>query len=336
MSRLLVIGGSGVIGHFVVRSLIGRGHRPVVLSATGRTKFLSDILDRIDLVAGDMTDRAALSELIRERSIGRIAHLGAILHDASERDPPAAVRQTVEGIAGLLDDAARLGVERVVFASSKAVYGPVEGDHAHPTYDPLPEDFPLRPASMYGITKLSAEMVGRWYGRNRGIEFAAVRFGSTVGPGKLLRHGNTSIHSRIIESAMAGRPVDIPRGGDAVTDTVFNGDIGDGIAACLMADRLAHDAYNLATGTGITLGQFADAVRERYPGADISIGPGTQYLRPDSAGHCILSIDRAARDFGYRPSPEPRAIVTRYLEMMDTLGLRSAFEAPVQAADQGG
>lgn len=325
MSRCLVIGGSGVIGHFVVRALLKRGIRPVVLSATGRTTFLSDILDNIDLVQADMTDRAGMGALLRDWKIARIAHLGAILHDVSENDPPAALRLTVAGLADLFEEARVCGVQRIVYASSKAVYGPVSGRHAHPHYEPLEEDMPPSPASMYGIGKLSAEMVGRWYANRHGVEFAAVRFGSTVGPGKLIRHGNTSIHSRIIESAMAGLAVDIPAGGEAVTDTVYNGDIGHGIAGCLLAPKLSHPVYNLATGHGITLHDFADAVRHHIPGAEIRIGSGTQYLRPDSSGHCILSIRRASEDFAYRPIPAPEAIVGRYLDMMKTLGLRSAY-----------
>ena len=216
MSRLLVIGGSGVIGHFVVRSLIGaRAPGQSCCPRPDGRRSSPTILDRIDLAAGEMTDRAALSELIRERSIGRIAHLRRDPPTTPPNGaPPAAVARPSKGIAGLLDDAAPLGVERVVFASSKAVYGPVEGTMPTRPTTRLPEDFPLRPASMYGITKLSAEM-GAMVRRNRGIEFAAVRFDRPSVPGKLLpATRNTSIHSRIIESAMRAGRSNIPRGGD--------------------------------------------------------------------------------------------------------------------------
>lgn len=335
-NRVLVIGGTGVIGHFVLRALLARSIHPVVLTVTGRTDFVGDILDRIELVRGDVIDRPGVEAVVRQYRVGAIAHLGAILHQVTERDPPTAARVAVEGAANVLEAARVVGVRRVVFASSKAVYGPVTGRHAHPYYEPLTEDLPPSPASVYGITKYAAEMLGRWYAANHGLEFAALRFGSTVGPGKLMRHGSTSVHSRILEYAMAGLPVAVEKGGEAVTDTVWNGDVGEAIASALLTPRLSHDVYNIGTGRGVTLHEFAAAVRRAFPAADIRIGPGEAYLRPDSTGHCILDVSRAAADLGCRPDADLDRMVHGYLATMTTLGLAPAVTGrPEQAAVQG-
>ena len=56
MDTYLVIGGTGVIGHYVTRQLVEQGYRPVVLTVSGNTSFIKDIVDRVELVKGDIRD----------------------------------------------------------------------------------------------------------------------------------------------------------------------------------------------------------------------------------------------------------------------------------------
>jgi UDP-glucose 4-epimerase len=328
--QVLVLGGTGIIGHHVVRALLARGAKPIVLTYSGNTEFISDIAEKVTLVRGDMTNREQLKEILVTHKPVAIAHLGAALPSLTETNPPAAIRMGVEGVINVFDAACETGIRRVVFASSKSAYGPVAGRYGHPTYEPVPEDYPANPFSVYGITKLTNEQLGRWYALNRGLEFAALRFGSTVGPGKLLRHDDTGIHSLILESVMAGLPVMIEKGGDAVTDIVYNGDIAQGFMGTLFAPKLNHFVYNIATGMGVTLPQFAAAVCRRFPNAQISIGGGPRYLPTENTGHCILDISRAKSDFGYSASADLDRMVDEYLRMMTTMGLKPSL--PKKAA----
>ncbi len=157
----LVIGGTGVIGHFVTRRLIDEGHRPVVMTLSGNTRLIDDVLDQVDVVVGDIVDGGALKETVASRGITHIAHLGAFL--GGEADPARAARVNVEGMANVLEAARANGVKRVVFTSTKGVYGPVQGVYGHPTYQPLTEDLPCTPARIYSGFKLACEHLGRIY-----------------------------------------------------------------------------------------------------------------------------------------------------------------------------
>lgn len=323
-ARTLVIGGTGVIGHFVTRQLVAAGERPVVMSPSGNTEFIADIVDSVEVVRGSIADTAAMETTLRAHGVTRIAHMGAMLHSAAEADPGFAAQIGVQGTANVLEAARRSGIKRVVFTSSKGVYGPVLGEYGHPTYRPLNEDLCPRPASVYGIMKLCSEQLGRWYRQRHGLEFAALRFASTVGPGKLRRHVGTNVHSTMIENAMLGRLTKVPAGGEAVTDTIYNDDAARGVVAALNAPTLRSDVFNIATGTGIRLPEFADAIRKIYPDAKIEIGPGTQYLRPDSTGHCVMDIARARDELGYVPDLDITGWINRYIDMMKRLRLEPA------------
>jgi nucleoside-diphosphate-sugar epimerase len=157
-------------------------------------------------------------------------------------------------------------------ASTKAVYGPATGQFDAPAYVPVPESKLPEPATMYGISKLASEMLGQWYSRQHGIEFIALRFGATIGPGKIARHGGSfSRYSVILEHAMAGRPVRISSGADALCDGLYNDEAARGVICALQAAKPRHHVYNIATGTGFTLRDYAAAVKRMCPAAEITI-----------------------------------------------------------------
>ena len=318
-ARYLVIGGTGVIGHYVTRRLIDEGHRPVVLTVSGNTRLIDDVLDGVDVEVGDIVDGAALNEIVAARTITHIAHLGAFL--GGEDDPARAARVNVEGMTNVLEAARVNGVKRVVFTSTKGVYGPVKGVYGHPTYQPLTEDLPCAPARIYACFKLACEHLGRVYREQYGIEFVALRFASTIGPAKTQRHGQTSVHSKMIENAALGVPAHFEKGGDAVTDVIYNDDAAHGIFCALDAPSPPSALYNIGAGYGITLGQFADAIRETYPNAEIEIGPGTQYLHPATTGHCVMDVSRARDELGFAPRYDERTMVPAYIAMMERQGL---------------
>ena len=318
--RHMVIGGTGVIGHFVTRRLVDEGYTPVVITVSGNTNLITDILDKVTVVQANVVDAERLNAVFAEHSPTHLVHMGANI--GVEQRPSFSAQVYVEGMANVLEAARISEVKRMIFTSTKGVYGPVQGEYSHPTYKPLTEDIMPMPATMRGAYKLASEAMGRIYRKRHGIEFAAVRFSSTIGPAKTQRHDDTSVHSKMIENAMLGLPSVIAKGGDAVTDVIYNDDAARGILAALHADELPDVLYNIGSGYGITLAEFGEGVRESYPNAEFEIGPGAQYLNPDTSGHCILGGTRAREDLGFEVSYTAATMVTAYVEMMKRMGIQ--------------
>ena len=318
----LVIGGNGVIGHFVTRRLIESGHRPIVMSRGGDPALLVDVEGRYDMANGDVTDAARVEQVMRDNAITHVVHLGAVLPNVAESDPAKGVRANAEGAAVVFEAARKNRVQRVVAASSKAVYGPALGEHAAPHYKPIPEDTILRPTTVYGITKVAAEELGRFFKRTHGLQVASLRFGATIGPGKIARHGGSfSRFSTILENAMAGKPVSIESAGDALCDSLFNDDVARGIIAALEVPALESDVYNISTGTGFSLRQYAAGVKRLYPKAEISIAGGHGGV---SSTNCVLDARRARDELGFVADPDVDHILRNYVAAMERLGLRAA------------
>lgn len=317
---ILLTGGMGAIGSWVARELVEAGQRPILYDARADFTLIPDLEGRVEVVMGDLLDLPHLLRTVLERKVERILHLAAVMPPQAQANPYLGFQVNALGTVHVLEAARIGGVRRVVYTSSKGVYGPIGGEHGHPTYRPLPEDYPARPNSVYGATKLLGEHMGFNYRRNYGLDFVALRFGSTYGPGKLARHGVVGLQSRIIEAAMAGQETHIPQGGEQVDDLVYNADTARAVVLACFTEGPEHRVFNIATGVGSTLLDLAVAVKKLFPQAVIEVGPGLDYYG-GGGGYSVFDISRAGRELGYASRYSLEAGVEHYVNAMRRLGL---------------
>lgn len=317
---ILLTGGMGAIGSWVARELVESGHRPLLYDSRADYTLIPDLEGRIDVVIGDLLDLPNLVRTVLEKGVERILHLAAMMPPPAQANPYQGFQVNALGTVHVLEAARIGGVRRVVYTSSKGVYGPISGEHAHPTYRPVAEDYPARPTNVYGATKLMGEHMGHNYLLNYGLDFVALRFGSTYGPGKLGRHGIVGLHSRIIEAAMAGQETHVPQGGDQVDDMVYNADTAHAVVLACFAERFESRAFNIATGVGSTLRDLAGAVKRIFPKAVIEIGPGLDYYG-GGGGYSVFDIGKARKELGYFPRYTLETGVEHYVGTLRRLGI---------------
>jgi UDP-glucose 4-epimerase len=325
---VLVIGGMGSIGSFVTRRLVEMGLEPIVYARHKNLLFLSDIEAKFIWAQGDVLDPEALLRTIRQYKVERVIHMAALLSVQSEANPEKAVRVNVEGTANVLNAAVKGEVKRVVYCSAKGVYSQTTGPYAHPTYKPLPEDYPTEDCmGFYGLTKLFGEKLGYKYQEKYGLEYAALRYSGTWGPGKLI--GRTAsphgIHGTVIENPMLGKPVRHPQGGEQKDDLIYHKDSAQGTVSACFSKNLSHSLFNIGTGVGSTLWDLASAVKKLYPKADIQIGPGLDYLMKGHSTYSVYDISRAQKDLGFSPQYDLEKGVQDYVEMMNILKIKPTF-----------
>jgi UDP-glucuronate 4-epimerase len=210
--RVLVTGGTGCIGAWVVRNLLHDDVPVVVLTAGRRFERLRLILtdaelDRVAFVTGDISDLATLEAAARRHGINRIVHLAGMQLPFCAADPIRGAQVNVAGTVTIFELAKRLGVERVVYASSAAVYGP----RSHYSDATLGPDAALYPTSHYGVYKVANEQNARVYWQNDDISSIGLRPHSVYGPGR--DQGVTSKPTVAMIAAAAGRPYHINFGG---------------------------------------------------------------------------------------------------------------------------
>ncbi len=320
--KVLITGGMGVIGAETSRKFVREGHRPVVYARHRDDRLIFDIIDDIDFEAGDILDWPRLLDVIKRHKVTHIVHAAAFVGAVSAANPALSIQVNVMGVVNVLEAARLLDVRRVVYTSAKGVYGPVLGDYGPPTYKPMPEDMPKNPQRIYDSAKLMGEQAAIYYANNMGVDVAVVRFATTFGPGKTARHGKMGVTSQIVENPFHGLPFHHPAGGDAKDDFVYNKDSALGIYLAATAQRLRSRVYNIGSGVGRTLNDFAGLLRKKIPGADIKIGPGLNFLGTPYQPHGIYDVTRARDELGFRPQYDLDRAIGDYLDSLKGMQAR--------------
>jgi UDP-glucose 4-epimerase len=146
VTRNLIVGGFGFLGSYLVRELLRLGEEVVVLDSSSPGPLARPFGDRVSVVRGTSADWELLLGTIARNSLDTVFHVGALVPPASEDDLYETYRSNIAGTMNVLEGARLAGVQRVVYASSQAVFGadlPPEVD----------EDLARHPWTMYGVSK---------------------------------------------------------------------------------------------------------------------------------------------------------------------------------------
>ncbi len=312
---ILVTGGVGVIGATVVKQLVARGAEVVIFDLRDDRSLLADI--EVPIECGDICDKALLVDVMRRHGVERIAHLAAVMPDWAQENPFEASRINTWGLVTALEAAREVGITRVVFTSSKAVVGTVDGAYTYPDYAPVSEEIGTHPYNVYGATKLAAEVLGKQLAVECGLDLIVLRLASTYGPGKTVRHGKVGILSAIIEGAYRGESVRIPSGADQRNDFLYCKDIAQAVIKALDAPHTGFHLCHVGSGRLASLTDFVAAVRRSIPNADIEIGGGLDY--GGGAGQYFRMDIQAAREIlGYDPEYDVEMGVADYVQTISS------------------
>ena len=258
----VVTGGAGFIGSHTVDRLIAAGHHVVVLDdfRTGKRANLAQHAGsgQLDVCVCDVAHGifAALAPITARRGpVERIVHLAAQVSVVQSVENPLTDMQiNYGGTLHVLEYARAMGVKKVVFASSAAVYGDV-------ATLPVPEDAPTRPVSPYGIDKLASEHALDYYAAVHNVPTTALRFFNVYGPRQDPSSPYSGVISIFADRARAGRPLTIFGDGGQTRDFVYVGDVVRAIVAAL-GDGASRVVANVATGAEITVLELARTIVE--------------------------------------------------------------------------
>ncbi len=169
--KVLITGAGGQIGHDLIGALIAQGHDVVSTDLAPRPPSHAHAGGEWQRL--DVTDAAAVQHTFTETRPELVFHLAAILSARGEQDPRLAYDVNQTGTWNVLEAARRAKTNRLVFTSSIAVFGPPPSG---PLPDPTPDDVALHPTTMYGVTKVSGELLCAYYRERYGIDCRGVRF----------------------------------------------------------------------------------------------------------------------------------------------------------------
>jgi nucleoside-diphosphate-sugar epimerase len=302
---VLVTGGAGFAGSYVVCDLLERGYEVVVYDVAdyrAESRFvIGEGIGEVALERGSIDDWPRVLEVFLRHRPSAVVHAGGIM-DAAYLDehPTVALRTNTGGTVNLLE-ACRLlgGVERFVFFSTIAVVGRV-------LYEPVDANHPTvsardGPLGAYSAAKAAAEAFCFTYVQNSGLDVRIVRPSALYGFGMSWYAPNYM--KNIVEPALLGEPVRCSSGGRVPRDYTCAVDVAALAAAILEGPEDADRIFWGATGEPLrTAADVGAIVRELVPGAEVEIGDEwTDVDRAELPIRGRYSIENARMQLGWEP-----------------------------------
>ena len=247
--RVLVTGGAGAVGSSLADHLVRAGAREIVILdnlVRGRRENLAWALEHgnVDLVAGDIRDRALVAELTK--GTDTVFHMAAMRITYCAEDPRTAIDVMVNGAYNVLEAAIDAGVRKVVAASSASVYGPATEFPTTEAHHPYAND------TIYGAAKVFLEGMLRSLNATSGLEYVALRYFNVYGMRMDIRGVYTEVLVRWMDRIENGRPPLILGAGSQTMDFVNVQDVARATLLAAEAD-VSDEVFNVASGTETSL-----------------------------------------------------------------------------------
>ena len=257
--KYLITGGAGFIGSHIARALLNQGAEVRILDnfSSGKRENLKGL--DVEIIEGDLRDISRVTEAVR--GMGIVFHEAAFVSvPESMEKPQECFDVNITGTSILFEAARKAGVQRVVIASSAAVYG-------DSTAMPLVEDTPLHQLSPYAVSKRVDEMYAELYTRSFGFEVAALRYFNVYGPRQRPDSMYAAAVPIFIRRMLDQKPITIFGDGGQSRDLV---NVHDVVQANLLASRhpdAPGQIFNVCTGVETRLLDLLDILYEIFPNA---------------------------------------------------------------------
>jgi nucleoside-diphosphate-sugar epimerase len=307
---VFITGGHGHIASWTARYLASRGERIILYDTNpAAPAHLEPVSERITFIKGDVLDFPRLTDVFGryKQEIDGIIHTVGVMGELVLENPHANARLNIMGTLNMLEIARLFEIPKMVYTSTGAVYGAVDGIAAE-------DDFIPNPSDLYGATKTASEYLGRQYAASFGLDFRISRVYFCYGPGRL-PSGFIRLYKMAFGALEGLADLHLDRGADQRLDFTYIEDAARGTGMLYAAQAPAHSVYNIATGISTRVGRVAELSRKHSAfEVDLSLGPGTLMQRCEA-----LDIGRARTDLGYEPEVDIEEGIQRYARWMQEM-----------------
>ena len=291
--RVLVTGAAGQIGSELVSALrkrYGDGNVVATDKAVTRSQAAAGVLEPLDVMHLSSVERA-----IRAHHVDTIYHLAAILSAVGETNPDLAWDVNMDGLKNILDASARNGVRRVFWPSSIGVFGPDAPKNR------APQEVPLNPTTIYGVTKVAGELLCAYYSKKYGLDVRSVRFPGLISSEARPGGGTTDYAVEIFYSALQAGKYTCFLARRTTLPMMY---MPDALRAAIRITEADPGEVKLHTGYNVgamsfSAGELAAEIGKHIRGFRVTYAPDSRQAIADSWPKSVDDSE-ARRDWGWK------------------------------------
>jgi nucleoside-diphosphate-sugar epimerase len=313
MKRILVIGSCGQIGSELVPALRKKYGNENVIATGRRTPPPQKLREAGPFIYLDALDSQSLKKVIYEYQIDTIYHMASILSATGEKMPQAAWDINMNGLINVLEVARRYDIERIIWPSSIAAFGPTT------PRENTPNETILQPTTMYGITKVAGELLAEYYYKKYGLDTRAMRLPGIISSETPPGGGTTDYAVEIFYEAIKNKKYTCFVKEDTVLPMMYMPD-------CIKChidlaeakeSKMKRHVYNV-TGLSFSAGELAAEIKKHIPDFEVTYEPD---FRQEIADSWPMTIDDslAREEWGWDPKYNLEKMT---LDMYEKLGKR--------------
>ena len=290
MKKILFTGCGGQIGSeltLAFRSIYGCEN---VIASDLSDKTSAELRESGPFIQLDVLDKTALSKVVDDNNIGAIVHLAAILSAVGEKNPQLAWNVNMNGTVNIFELAREKGIEKILVPSSIAVFGPDTPSAM------TPQRTVLHPSTMYGVTKVSIELLGSYYNQKYNMDIRGLRYPGVISHKTLPGGGTTDYAVAIYFDAVRKGSYECFLKEDTMLPMIYMPDCLKATTELFQADKSRlkdATAYNIAAFS-VTPKEITQSIKKIIPDFEIIYKPDFRQEIADSWPDSI--DDREARE----------------------------------------
>lgn len=292
MSLFLVTGGAGFIGSHLVEGLVKRGKRVRVLDnfATGKRKNLEHLLDKIELIEGDVRNLDDCAKAVDGVQV--VLHQAAVPSvPKSVEDPVTSHTANVDGTFNMLLAAHNAKVKRFVYAASSSAYGDIEVSPKH-------EALVTNPKSPYAVGKLVGEYYCRTFYECFGLQTVSLRYFNVFGPRQDPKSTYAAAIPAFVTAILQDKPPTIYGDGDQSRDFTFIENVIEANLLAAGAPQTQGEVINIACGESVTINDIVSRINELL---GKNVKPVYVEPRAGDVRDSLADVTLAREVIGYEP-----------------------------------
>ena len=306
--KVVITGGCGFVGSKIIERLISHGHEILVIE--NFRSSVKDDLKNCQVVKSDITNSEELN-IVKAKGFDVLLHLAAQSSGPKSFEiPDIDININILGTLNIINWCIKNDIDRVLFASSFAVYG----DNLEK--ERLSEDEICKPKSIYALSKFTCEQLLKIYAEPHDIKWNVLRMFNIYGPGQDLSRNDQGLVSIFLKLVKNKHYIGVKGRLDRFRDFIYIDDVVQGWELCLLNNNFPNQIYNLGSGIKTYLSSLIDTLIKAYGKIDqikveeIGTTPG------DIIG-CYADISKISKQLGYKPQFDLNSGINLFKEWVD-------------------